>query len=372
MAENMQVPLLDLKAQYKTIRDEIHAAVDKVFESQYFINGPEVKQLEDAVAAFSSCKKAVGVSSGTDALLCSLMALGIGPGDEVITTPYTFFATVGCVWRVGAKPVFADIEPDTYNINPAGIDKVITKKTKAIIPVHLYGQCAEMDPILAVAKKHNLFVIEDAAQSIGAIYKNRIAGSMGTVGCLSFYPSKNLPGLGDGGMILTQDEQLAKKIAIFRNHGMDPKYYHRYVGGNFRLDSLQAAGLLVKLKYLNSWSEKRRQNAKLYDQLFKGCDKITVPVIRPYNVSIYNQYIIRVAARRNDLMNFLKENGIGTDIYYPLSLHEQECFKSLGYKRGDFPESEKAADQTLALPIYPELTEEQLRYVATKIRVFLA
>jgi dTDP-4-amino-4,6-dideoxygalactose transaminase len=371
MTDNIQVPLLDLKAQYKTIRDEVHAAVDKVFESQYFINGPEVKQLEEAVAVYSSCKKAVGISSGTDALLCSLMALGIGPGDEVITSPYTFFATVGCIWRVGAKPVFVDIEPDTYNINAAAIEKAITKKTKAIIPVHLYGQCAEMDPILDLAKKHNLVVIEDAAQSIGAVYKNRKAGSMGTVGCLSFFPSKNLGGLGDGGMILTQDETLAKKIAIFRNHGMDPKYYHQYVGGNFRLDSLQAAGLLVKLKYLDSWSEKRRQNAKLYDQFFKGCDKITVPVIRPYNVSIYNQYIIRIPGRRSELIAFLKEKGINTEIYYPLSLHEQECFKSLGYKRGDFPESEKAADQTLALPIYPELTEDQLRHVAAKIREFL-
>lgn len=367
----MTVPLLDLKAQYDTIRDEVRAAVDKVLESQHFINGPEVKQLEEAVASYSHCKKGIGVSSGTDALLCSLMALDIGPGDEVITTPYTFFATVGSIWRVGAKPVFVDIEPETFNIDPAKIEAVVTKKTKAIIPVHLYGQCAEMDPILEIAKRHNLFVIEDGAQAIGAQYKGKTVGTMGTVGCLSFFPSKNLGGFGDGGMILTNDEALAEKIAVYRMHGSKPKYYHKFVGGNFRLDTIQAAGLLVKLPHLDSWSEKRRQNAKLYNELFKGCSKVTVPVIRDYNLTIYNQYVIRVGDKRDGLRDFLKENGIGTEIYYPVSMHEQECFAPLGYKKGDFPESEKAASETLALPIYPELTEEQIRYVAGKVKEYL-
>ncbi|MFA5865560.1 MAG: DegT/DnrJ/EryC1/StrS family aminotransferase [Phycisphaerae bacterium] len=368
----MQVPLLDLKAQYRTIQQEIIDAIGKVLESQYFINGPEVKQLEEAVAAYSSCKKAVGVSSGTDALLCSLMTLGIGPEDEVITSPYTFFATLGSIWRTGAKPVLVDIEPDTYNINPSLIEKAITKNTKAILPVHLYGQCADMDPILDLAKKYNLFVIEDAAQSIGAQYKGKTAGSFGTVGCLSFFPSKNLGGLGDGGMILTNDEQLAENLSVFRQHGSKPKYFHKFVGGNFRLDSIQAAGLLVKLKYLNGWSEKRRHNARLYDQHFEKLTSVVTPKIRPCNVSIYNQYIIRVGLRRNDLVQFLKDNGIGTEIYYPLAMHEQECFASLGYERGDFPESEKAADETLALPIYPELTPEQIKYVADRVATFLA
>ena len=372
MAEQMQVPLLDLKAQYRTIRDEIRTAVDSVLESQYFINGPEVKQLEEAVAAYSSCKKAVGVSSGTDALLCSLMALGIGAGDEVITTPYTFFATAGSIWRTGAKPVFVDIEPETYNINPSGIEKAITPRTKAIIPVHLYGQCAEMDPILELATKYQLFIIEDAAQSIGATYKGRKAGAMGTAGCLSFFPSKNLGGLGDGGMILANDEQLAERLAVFRQHGSKPKYYHKFVGGNFRLDTLQAAALLVKLKHLDAWSEKRRQNAKQYNELFKDCAAVTTPVIRPYNVSIYNQYVILVGSRRDELIKFLQANGIGTEIYYPLSMHDQECFSSLGHKPGDFPESEKAARETLALPVYPELSDEQILYVADRVRKFFS
>ena len=372
MADRMQVPLLDLKAQYRTIRDEIRAAVDSVLESQFFINGPEVKQLEEAVAAYSSCKKAVGVSSGTDALLCSLMALGIGAGDEVITTPYTFFATAGSIWRTGAKPVFVDIEPETYNINPSVIEKAITPKTKAIIPVHLYGQCAEMDPILELAAKYQLFVIEDAAQSIGAAYKGRKAGAMGTAGCLSFFPSKNLGGLGDGGMILANDEQLAERLAVFRQHGSKPKYYHKFVGGNFRLDTLQAAALLVKLKHLDAWSEKRRQNAKQYNELFKDCAAVTTPVIHPYNVSIYNQYVILVGSRRDELIKFLQANGIGTEIYYPLSMHDQECFSSLGHKSGDFPESEKAARETLALPVYPELSDEQILYVADNVRKFFS
>ena len=367
MSDAMQVPLLDLKAQHRTIRDEIRAAVDKILESQYFINGPEVKQLEEAVATYSSCLKAVGVSSGTDALLASLMALGIGPGDEVITTPFTFFATVGSIWRIGAQPVFVDIESDTCNIDPARIAPVISPRTKAIMPVHLYGQCAEMDPILELAKKHRLYVIEDAAQSIGSSYKGRKACSMGTVGCLSFFPSKNLGGIGDGGMIVTNDAELADKITMLRDHGMRPKYYYKYIGGNFRLDTLQAAALLVKLQHLDAWSEKRRWNAARYNELLSDCAEVATPVIRTYNTSVFNQYVIRVQKGRDALKQFLQDNGIGTDIYYPLCLHEQECFKSLGYKPGDFPESEKAARDVLALPIYPELTEEQIRYVAGKV-----
>ena len=370
MSAAMQVPLLDLKAQYQTIRDELRTAVDKILESQVFIHGPEVKQLEDAIAAYSSCKKAIGVSSGTDALLAGLMALGIGSGDEVITSSFTFFATAGSISRTGAKPVFVDIDPETYNIDPSGIDKVITSHTRAIMPVHLYGQCAEMDPIIELAKKHSLYIIEDAAQSIGSSYKGRKACSIGTMGCLSFFPSKNLGGIGDGGMILTNNEELADKIVMLRDHGMRPKYYYKYIGGNFRLDTLQAAALLVKLKYLDAWSEKRRQNAKLYNELLRGLKGVATPLIRPHNISIYNQYVIRVSSKRDTLKQFLQDNGIGTDIYYPLCLHEQECFRTLGHKQGDFPESEKAAREVLALPIYPELTEEQIRYVAGRVKEF--
>ena len=366
----MHVPLLDLKAQYQTIREEIRAAIDRILESQIFIHGQEIKQLEEAIAAYSGCKKAIGVSSGSDALLCSLLALGTGAGDEVITTPFTFFATAGSICRTGAKPVFVDIDPETYNIDASAIEKAITSQTRAIMPVHLYGQCAEMDAINVLAKKYNLFVIEDAAQSIGATYKGRTAGSLGTTGCLSFFPSKNLGGIGDGGMILTNDAQLAEKIVILRDHGMRPKYYYKYIGGNFRLDTLQAAALLVKLKHLDAWSEKRRQNAKLYNELLRDLKGVVTPLIRPHNISIYNQYVIRVSLKRDALKQFLQDNGIGTDIYYPLCLHEQECFKFLGYKTGDFPESEKAAREVLALPIYAELTEEQIRYVAGKVIEF--
>jgi len=367
----MQVPLLDLKAQYATIRDEILPAIQAVFDSQYFINGPEVKQLESAVAAYSDCRCAVGVSSGTDALLCSLMTLGVGAGDEVITTPYTFFATAGSIWRVGAKPVFVDIEPDTFNIDPAKIESVVTKKTKAIMPVHLFGQMVEMEAIMEIASKHKLHVIEDGAQAIGATCRGKKAGSIGTVGCFSFFPSKNLGGMGDGGMVTAQDEELGDRLQQCRNHGSKPKYYHKWVGGNFRLDTLQAAGLLIKLKHLDAWSEKRRANAKRYNELFAGFEPVVTPVVRDYNVSIYNQYVIRVP-RRDELQAFLKEQGIGTAIYYPLSLHEQECFAELGHKKGDFPQSERAAAETLALPIYPELTDEQISYTAGKVREFLS
>ena len=367
----MQVPLLDLKAQYSTIRDEMKPVLDAVMASQYFINGPAVKELEQAIAAYSTTKAAVGVSSGTDALIATLMSLEIGEGDEVITTPYTFFATAGSIWRVGAKPVFVDIEPDTFNIDVTKIEAVITGRTKAIMPVHLFGQVADMDEILAIAAKHELFVIEDAAQAIGAEYKGRKAGSIGTAGCFSFFPSKNLGGLGDGGMVVTQDQDLAARMAQCRNHGMEPRYFHHWVGGNFRLDTLQAAGLLVKLPHLGAWSAKRRANAQRYNELLAGVAEVVTPTVRDYNVSIYNQYCIRVP-RRDELQQHLKAADIGTAIYYPLGLHQQECFTTLGYDKGDFPASEAAAAESLALPIYPELTDEQISYVAGNIKEFFA
>ena len=365
----MQVSLLDLKAQHATIRDEVMEAVTEVMDSQYFINGPAVKELEAQIAAYCDCTDAVGVASGTDALLCALMTLGVGPGDEVITSPYTFFATGGSIWRTGAKPVFVDIEPDTFNIDPAKIADAVTDKTKAIMPVHLYGQVADMDSILEVAQANDLLVIEDAAQAIGATYKDRKAGSLGTVGCFSFFPSKNLGGAGDGGMVTTTDADLAERLRIFRNHGAKPKYFHKWVGGNFRLDTLQAAVLIVKLKYLDQWSAGRRENAKKYDSLFADCDAVTIPTVREENVSIINQYVIRVP-RRDELMAHFKEKGIGTAIYYPLGLHMQECFTDLGYKEGDFPETERAAKESLALPIFPELSEDQIEYVAETVKAF--
>ena len=367
----MNVPLLDLKAQYAPIKTDILKAVEEVMGTCHFINGPQVKLLEEAIAKYCGAAAAVGVSSGTDALLCAMMALGIGPGDEVITTPFTFFATAGCIWRLCAKPVFVDIDPDTYNLDAAKIEAAVTKKTKAIMPVHLFGQMADMDPIMAVAKKHNLLVVEDGAQSIGSQYKGQRAGSIGTVGCFSFFPSKNLGCMGDGGMIVTQDAALAERIAVFRNHGSKPKYYHKFVGGNFRLDTLQAAVLLVKLPHLEKWSDMRRRNAARYNELFKGFSPVKTPVIREFNTTIYNQFAIRVP-RRNELQAFLKEQGIGTEVYYPVSMHEQECFKALGYKKGDFPHSEQAEAESLALPIYSELTDEQIGYVVEKVKQFLS
>lgn len=365
----MNVPLLDLKAQYAPIKAQIMQAVEAVVDSAYFINGQQVKQIEQAVAEYSGCARAVGVSSGTDAILCSLMALGVGPGDEVITTPYTFFATVGCIARLGAKPVFVDIEPDTFNIDATKIEAAITPKTKAIMPVHLFGQMADMDAIMEIANKHKLAVIEDAAQSIGSQYKGRKAGSIGTCGCFSFFPSKNLGTLGDGGMIVTNDADFADRLAIFRNHGSKPKYYHKWVGGNFRLDTVHAAALLVKLPHLDRWSDMRRANAQRYNALFADIDAVKMPVIRDHNTTIFNQYVILVE-RRNELQAFLKENGIGTEVYYPVSMHEQECFADLGHSRGDFPNSEYAADHSLALPIYSELSQEQIEYVAGKVKEF--
>jgi dTDP-4-amino-4,6-dideoxygalactose transaminase len=417
MRNQMNVPLLDLKAQYQTIKDEIKVAVEDVLDSQYFILGPKVVELEEAVAAYCDCQQAVGVSSGTDALVIALMAAGIGTGHGVITLPYTFFATAGSIVRVGARPFFVDIDPVTYNIDPKGIQTFIEKECNfdssakqlvhrktdivihAIMPVHLYGQCADMDPILALARQFGLLIIEDAAQAIGAEYpskeygKVKRAGSMGEFGCLSFFPSKNLGAFGDGGMVTANDAELAEKLKILRVHGSKPKYYHQLVGGNFRLDALQAAVLLIKLKHLDDWTTKRRQNASYYDSLFQQSGLVEKGFITPpqavwENISskspsntqsaihnpksffhIYNQYVLRVQDR-DELKSYLAESGIGTEIYYPLSLHQQECFADLGYQQGDFSESEKAASTTLAIPIYPELEPTQQDYVVEKITSF--
>lgn len=370
----MQVALLDLKAQYRTIRDEIRAAVDKVLEDQQLILGPEVKELEDKVARYSQAKHGIGVASGTDALLVALMAIDLKPGDEVITTPYTFFATAGAIARLGGVPKFVDIDPATYNIDPAKIEAAITSKTRAIIPVHLYGQCAEMDPINEIAKKHKLTVIEDAAQSIGSEYKGKRSGNLGDMACFSFFPSKNLGGLGDGGMIVTNNDELAEKIRILRVHGSKPKYYHKVVGVNSRLATIQAAALLVKLKYLDSWTDARQKNADKYRKLFTDAGltaKVTMPTAQEYNRHIYNQFVIRVP-QRDACRKFLTDAGIGNEVYYPVPMHTQECFAYLGYKPGSIPQAEKAANETVAVPIYPELTDEQLAYVVQKVGEFVA
>ena len=359
----MKIPLLDLKAQYAPLKEETMKAVSEVFDSQYFIMGPKVQEFEKQMEAYTGAKHALGVSSGTDALLLALMTLEIGPGDEVITTPYTFFATAGSIARTGAKPVFVDIDPVTFNIDASQIEAKITEKTKAILPVHLYGQCADMDLICKIAKEHDLYVIEDGAQAIGAKFQGKEAGTMGTIGCFSFFPSKNLGGAGDGGLVTTNDDTLYEKLAKMRVHGMHPKYYHQYIGGNFRLDALQAVVLSVKLPHLNSWHEGRRANAAFYDKAFERCPNIIVPRAKAGNYMIYNQYIVRVP-NRDAVIEGLRAAEIGCDIYYPVSLHQQECFKYLGYQKGAFPEAEKAARETIALPIYAELTTEQKQYVA--------
>jgi dTDP-4-amino-4,6-dideoxygalactose transaminase len=364
----MQVLLLDLKTQYASIKDEVLAAVSEVLETQVCIGGPKVAELEEKIAAASNCRYAVGVSSGTDAILNSLMSLGISDGDEVITTPFTFFATAGCIARVGARPVFVDINNETYNIDPNLVEQAVTKRTRAIVPVHLFGQMADMDPIMEIAEKYNLAVIEDAAQSITSTYKGRKAGSFGDVGCFSFFPSKNLGGAGDGGMIVTNNEQLYGRLKTMRNHGANPKYYHRFIGGNFRLDAIQAAVLLVKLSHLDNWSEARRRNAAFYDEMFADT-VIDTPYINPDCVSIYNQYVIRIP-NRDEVMALLRKENIGCEIYYPCPMHLQECFSNLDYKQGDFPEAEKASKEVLAIPIYPELTIDMQNYVAEKILSF--
>ena len=374
----MKVPLLDLKAQYSVIRDEIIKVVLEVFESQYFILGPRVESLETAVAAYCSTGYSVGVSSGTDALLIALMAAGIGPGDAVVTSPYTFFATAGSIARVGARPVFVDIEPDTYNISPKKFYRTLEKLTntersqvKAIMPVHLYGQCADMDPICEIAAAQNLVIIEDAAQAIGAEYKGRRAGSMGDFGCFSFFPSKNLGAFGDGGIVTTNSEDGYERLKILRAHGSKPKYYHKFIGGNFRLDALQAAVVSVKLNYLDQWSAARQRNAQIYRRLFSeaGLERIQLPVEKESR-HIYNQFVIKVPEKRDALRQHLLEYGVGTEVYYPVPLHVQECFVRLGYRNGDFPFAEEAATHTLALPIYPELTDDQLMYVVDMIKDF--
>ena len=375
----MKVPLLDLKAQYKTIKDEILDVTADIFESQYFILGPHVEKLEKEIAEYCCVKYALGVSSGTDALLIALMAAGIGPGDSVITTPYTFFATAGSVARVGAKPIFADIDPDTYNISPDKISEIVCSmkaaeraRLKAIMPVHLYGQCADMDPILDIAKKFNLLVIEDAAQAIGSEYKGRRAGSMGAFGCFSFFPSKNLGAFGDGGIVTVKAAAFYEKLHILRVHGSHPKYYHRYIGGNFRLDAIQAAIVSVKLKHLDGWTGARQKNAQRYAKLFAeaGLDKKIKLPVQKESRHIYNQFVIEVPEKRDDLRNHLNNAGIGNEVYYPVPLHLQECFAYLGYREGDMPVSEHAALHTIALPIYPELTEDMQAYVVEKIREF--
>ncbi len=373
----MDVPLLDLRAQYRPIREEIRRALDEVCDAQYFILGPAVEKLEREVAAYSGCAGACGVTSGSDALILCLMAEGIGPGDEVITSPYTFFATAGAIHRVGAKAVFADIDPTTFNLDSAQVAAKITPKTRAVIPVHLYGQCADMDPLLELARRHKLIVVEDACQAIGAEYQGRRAGAMGEYGCLSFFPSKNLGGFGDGGMIVTRDPARVERLKMLRNHGMHPKYHHRVVGGNFRLDALQAAVLSVKLKYLDGWSAARQANAADYIRLFAArphTASLVVPTAAAYTTRhIYNQFCVRLpAARRQAVMDGFKAAGIGCEIYYPVPLHLQECFQYLGHKPGDFPESERAAAETLALPIYPEATPEQRAFVADTLNRLLA
>jgi len=394
----MKVPLLDLKPQYQSLKKEIDEAVQRVIDSQYFIMGPDIAKLEEEICLYLKCKKAIGVSSGTDALLLALMALDIRPGDEVIVPTYSFFATAGVVARLNAIPVFVDCDPVTFNIDPKKLEERITSKTKVIIPVHLYGQSADMDEIMNIAKKHNLKVVEDAAQAIGTQYKDgRFVGTIGNIGCFSFFPSKNLGGFGDGGIVTTNDEALAEKLKIMRVHGMEQSYYHKVVGGNFRLDTLQAAVLRVKLPQLDSWSAKRRENAATYTKCFVEAglaeevgllnfdskNKVLIPKAvykstnhqsqttnHPINYHIYSQYIIRVQ-NRDVLLEFMKKKEVGCAIYYPVPFHRQECFSYLNCKDKDYPNSNFAAENSLALPIYPELSIEQIKYVVDSIAEFL-
>ena len=364
----MKVPSLDLKRQYMTVKADVDAAIQRVVECQGFILGPEVEGIERDLAGICGTKHAVGVSSGSEALHLALMAAGVGPGDAVITTSYTFFATAGAIHQRGAKPIFLDIDPRTFNMQYNEIENNIAKETKAILPVHLYGQCAEMDEILRIAEKHNLLVIEDAAQAIGAEYKGRRAGSLGDMGCFSFYPTKNLSCFGDGGMITTNNDDLAERLRVLRVHGAKPKYYHSVVGVNARLDALQAAVLRAKVKYLPGWNQRRREIARFYDNGLKGAD-VVVPFAEPHGVHVYHQYVIR-SRKREALAAHLKERGVDTAVYYPVPLHMQKCFAGLGCKEGDLPESERAARETLALPIFPEMTQEEMEYVVKCICEF--
>ncbi len=386
----MNVPLLDLQAQFATIKDKILAAVLEVFESQKFILGAPVDELEKEIAGLCGVPYAIGVASGTDALLLAFKSLGVGPGDAVVTVPFTFFATAGAVVNLGARPLFVDIEASGFEMDPeqlasflkrecvcqASTGRLVHKASgacvKAIAPVHLYGQCADMDEILGIARGYELPVVEDACQAIGATYKNKPAGAMGDLGCFSFFPSKNLGGAGDGGMVVSSDPKLADRVRLLRTHGSHPKYYHSIVGFNSRLDALQAAILRVKLPYLQQWSDARRENASRYDGDFADAGLLSVvqtPVTLPDRTHIFHQYVIR-CPRRDELQAYLKDKGIGTEIYYPVPLHEQECFRYLGYRADDLSRSSAAAKETLALPIYPELTDEQRRYVVRSIAGF--
>ena len=371
----MKVPLLDLTEQNSQLRPEIEAALGRVLDTNGFILGAEVKALEDELAAYCGTKYAIGCASGSDALLLALMALDVKAGDEVITTPYSFFATVSAITRLGAVPVFVDIDPATYNLDVAQVEAKITPRTKAIQPVHLYGQCVDMAALREVASKHGIPLVEDAAQAIGAEENGIRAGAMSEIGCFSFYPSKNLGGMGDGGFMTTNDDELAEKLFALRVHGSKERYYHKWVGLNSRLDGFQGAVLRVKLPHLDSWSDRRKANADLYRELFTDAgltEQISLPFERENVRHIYNQYVVRIPGRRDELRAFLTEAGVGTDIYYPVPLHLQECFEYVGYRTGDMPESEKAAAETLALPIYPELRRDQQEYVVEQFAKFFS
>lgn len=365
------VPLLDMQRQHGPLRGELHAALARVLDSGKFILGPECDQFERNLERYLGAPHAVGCASGSDALLLALMALGVGPGDEVIVPSYTFFATAGAVWRLGAMPVFVDIDPVTYCLNPRHVEQRLSRATKAIIPVHLFGQCADMDSLQVLAAPRQIPLIEDAAQAIGAKYRGRAAGTLGEIGCFSFYPTKNLGGVGDGGLLTTHSEELAKRLKLLRGHGMEPRYYHQAVGINSRLDSLQAAALNVKLPYLNAWAERRTANAARYQQLFheSGLSRVIgLPTAQPGCEHVWNQFVVRVPdGRRDALRQYLAQNKIGTEIYYPVPLHEQACFRGLGYGLGSLPESERAARETLALPIFPELTEAEIHTVVFRM-----
>jgi dTDP-4-amino-4,6-dideoxygalactose transaminase len=367
----MKVPMLDLTIQYQQLKEEINTAVQQVMENAHFILGPNVKKLEQDIAAYSRVKHGVGVGNGSDALHIALMACGVGEGDEVITTAFTFFATAGAIARAGAKPVFVDIDPVTFNIDPTLIEEKITEKTKAIIPVHLYGQTADMDPIIEIARKYNLYIIEDAAQAIGAEYKGRKVGELGDVACYSFFPTKNLGAYGDGGMAVTDNDDLAEKMRVIRVHGSKPKYYHHVLGYNSRLDEMQAAILNVKFPRLDNWNRLRREKANKYTQLLneKLSDVVVTPVEAEGRYHIYHQYTIRVE-KRDELQKYLAEQGVSTMVYYPKPLHLQPVFAHLGYKEGDLPHTEQATLEVLSLPMFPELTDEQQEYVVSKIVEF--
>ena len=363
--KTMTVPLLDLKAQYATIKPELDAAVHSVLDSARFIGGPEITALEAEIAAYSHAAYGVGVATGPDALLLALKALGVGPGDEVITSAYSFFASASTIALAGAKPVFCDIEESTYNLDPTKLAACLTAKTKAVVPVHLFGQCADMPAVRALCDPKGIPVLEDAAQAIGSEWQGKRAGEMGVGACFSFFPSKNLGGIGDGGMVVASDDAFADKVRLLREHGARPKYHHKILGQNSRLDALQAAVLRVKLRHLEAWHAGRQANAALYRELLAGTN-VGLPLARPEARHIYNQFVVRTP-KRDALKQHLTDAGIGTEVYYPRPLHVQECFADLGHRTGDFPQSEAAALETLALPIYPELTGEQIAYVSARI-----